>query len=368
MPPKIDSSVLAIIGGGRWGTTIATVATEMKLPLRTVRVSRSLAGVTDHVVADLGQLHRQYNVTAAIVANAARAHAETALQLIRAGIPVLVEKPMALTVGQARALVIAADSYKVKLAPLLTVLHCKYFYHFAHQARAAGEITRVTLTWLDSTEEVRESQTKTYDPGVSVAQDVMPHIWGILYSVLNLHLDCCELTDIAVAHGGRSAEYSFAHSNMSIKIEIARDAVTRRRRLELEGRNGSRFALDFTKEPGGITGPGGTVSGDPGWAARPSPIESQIREFLHLNTSDPNSFEKIMGPVTLAEKASLALRTAQMKMLSAACNSLPRRDAFYAAREILSDCFYGKQFGRPGDRAALDAWTHEHLHTLVENK
>lgn len=107
---------IGVIGAGQWGRNhVRAIASN---------ADAELAAVCDVSAENRKNLGRQYpdthltddiddllgRVDAAIVATPARTHADFGVQAIQAGIPVLVEKPFALTVADAERLVEAAGS------------------------------------------------------------------------------------------------------------------------------------------------------------------------------------------------------------------------------------------------------------------
>ncbi len=110
---------IGVIGAGAWGRNhVRTVAASSEAELAAVcdtnpevraRLARQYpaAFVTDRPAALLER------VEAAIVATPARTHAELGLLAVEAGVPVLVEKPFALTVADAERLAEAAERRKV---------------------------------------------------------------------------------------------------------------------------------------------------------------------------------------------------------------------------------------------------------------
>ncbi|MGH7594672.1 MAG: Gfo/Idh/MocA family protein [Gemmatimonadales bacterium] len=112
---------VGVIGAGAWG----------KNHVRTLAGMRDveLAAVCDANSATRGKLAAQYpdafmtehpaellqRVEAVVIAAPAPAHAPLALQAIAAGIPALVEKPFALTVADAEAMLEAATRHRVPL-------------------------------------------------------------------------------------------------------------------------------------------------------------------------------------------------------------------------------------------------------------
>src|SRR4051812_48286651 len=123
---------LALVGGGRWARVIASVLADLELPFATVAVvSRSNAAILAQmfsasrfarfvVVPTIEEALNRFGLGAAIIANAARAHVASAECMIGRGIPVLIEKPAALSVEEARRLLQLADRNGVCAMPSLS--------------------------------------------------------------------------------------------------------------------------------------------------------------------------------------------------------------------------------------------------------
>ena len=182
---------LALVGGGRWARVIASVLADLELPFATVVVvSRSNAAILTQmfsasrfarfvVVPTIEEALNRFGLGAAIIANAARAHVASAERMIGAGIPVLIEKPAALSVNDGRRLLQMADRNGVCAMPSLSFLHCSYLDRFAEVLGSHAEkITSLRLEWSDPLAEIRYGERKSYDPGISVAQDVVPACLG----------------------------------------------------------------------------------------------------------------------------------------------------------------------------------------------
>jgi predicted dehydrogenase len=105
---------LGLIGAGRWGRNYVRTIAGMD-GVRLARLasrnpeSRSLAGPGCAIDADWRAMLAAGGLDGVIVAAPTALHAEMATAAIEAGLPVLVEKPMTLTVGDAEALVELAD-------------------------------------------------------------------------------------------------------------------------------------------------------------------------------------------------------------------------------------------------------------------
>ncbi|MGH7658958.1 MAG: Gfo/Idh/MocA family protein, partial [Gemmatimonadales bacterium] len=106
---------VGVIGAGSWGRNhVRAIAGNADAEL--AAVCDASAGIRDNISRQYPGTHLTARVEdllgrvdAAIVATPARSHAELGLQAVEAGIPVLVEKPFALTAADAEKLVEAAD-------------------------------------------------------------------------------------------------------------------------------------------------------------------------------------------------------------------------------------------------------------------
>lgn len=139
---------VGVIGAGAWGKNhVRTVATLAEA---------ELAGVCDADVKTREKLARQYpaahitgdvadllgRVDAVVIASPAATHARVARQCIEAGKPCLVEKPFALSTGDAEAVAQAAATHDV---PVLTG-HLLVFHPAVERLRAlvqGGELGRI---------------------------------------------------------------------------------------------------------------------------------------------------------------------------------------------------------------------------------
>lgn len=112
---------LGVIGAGSWGRNhVRTIAGLRDAELAAVcdASEKIRAGVRaqypeTHVTDDVADLLGR--VDGVVIASTARTHGPLALQAIAAGIPVLVEKPFALSVAEAERMCEAADRAKVPL-------------------------------------------------------------------------------------------------------------------------------------------------------------------------------------------------------------------------------------------------------------
>jgi hypothetical protein len=178
--------------------------------------------------------------------------------------------------------------------PSLTFLHCSYVDRFAKAIGADGErLKHLKLDWADPVTEIRYGDRKSYDPGISVAQDVVPHVWAIL-------------------------------------SQIARTPI------QADGVKSCRIA-----------------AGGPQWAERSGPLSRQLQDFfsaLNRRTAEPVA-QALLGLVALAERCDALLKQRQRNWLA---RGRAEGDLHYALRDLLSPRFYEQAQAPPGDRHALE--------------
>jgi predicted dehydrogenase len=356
-----------VVGGGRWARVLLSVLSSLDFPHRLIAVSTAnaeklgtLRMANDAglpVVPTVDDLLRHHQVDAAVVVNAARLHEDTAHRLIDAGVSVLVEKPLALRVSQVERLYAAAADRGVHVMPALTFLHCSYLERFA---QAIGEIAEplagLRLEWRDHGSEVRYGEGKTYDPGISVAQDVMPHIWSVLATALRAFDASIEVRSCAAERGGRRAGFELFISGIPCRVVLEREAEARRRHLVIEFSSGRELALDFTMEPGTVTDGFQASSGDPDWDRTRRPLRRQLEAFLTLlkqPLGDKTCRRASMASTALAEDSDRLLKQQQSAWLRTCPTSRVDDDVVYAISELLGPHLYRTNGLPAGDRAAL---------------
>ena len=315
-------SAIAIIGGGRWSRVWATVLAELAIPFEPIVIvssaneegmRRFLEGQprsrhSFEVVSSLDALLARYPIGAAIVANAARNHVETALALVDRGIDVLVEKPLALSTRDVRSLLERAQLRGARVVPGLQYRFCSYLRRFRDQLQpVANELAGFSLDWADAAAEVRYGEVKRYDKTLDIAQDVMPHVWSILATVF-------DGSEIVVLSGqpfasGRGATFDVSAGTVAGTVSLERDAAARRRVLTLRTSAGATCSLEFSVEPGSITIDNKTSSGDPNWHGGPRPLATQLGHFIAESTeaSRAADLHACLASVACLERASALL-------------------------------------------------------------
>lgn len=362
-----QSDVIAIIGGGRWARVYLSVLAGLGLPYRLAIVSTASAvelearkdsGSLDALVLpSLEELLANHRVVAAIVVNAARRHVETCLDLLDAGVPTLVEKPAALTRSEIDRLTSRAKARAVRIVPALTFLHCSYLHRFADMLHRLGERpVGLKLEWRDASGEIRHGERKAYDAGLSVAQDVMPHVWAILTTVLRQDTsETYRVQSCEIARGGRRAFFTLSAAGLSCEVTLERDGSERRRLIEVSLASGRCLTLDFTIEPGTMMLDGVASSGDPDWNTSTRPVARLLGQFLSSSDQpeERGLSESAAATAALVEDADARLKDRQLAWLANCPADHVNDHAEYAIRDILSETLYKGGKIKPGDAPAL---------------
>lgn len=196
--PELRPVSVAIVGAGYWGrnlvrnvlqspSTRLTAVCDADLARATTLVN-SLNGV--EAVDDLRQVLEDSTVEAVLVATPPASHLEVAMAAIEAGKHVLVEKPLASSYADGRALVNAADEQGV-------VLMCDHTYCYTPAVQRIRELLHAgVLGELQFVDSVRIN-LGLVQRDVNVLWDLAPHDLSILDFILP---DGC--TPLAVAAHG----------------------------------------------------------------------------------------------------------------------------------------------------------------------
>jgi predicted dehydrogenase len=214
---------------------------------------------------------------AVIVVNAARDHEKAAEWALSAGVPVLVEKPIALTVAGSQRLADLAHRRHARFAAAHIFLFARYLDRFSRLVAEAGRIRSLRVEWTDPRSESRYGEHKRYDPSLPVFSDWLPHALSILGALAPGSPGKCEITKFL--RGGAHLELCLGFGDVPCRIQLARNSDQRRRIVEVVAEQ-KVLQLDFSKEPGIITRDSMTLVGDPDWETKRRPAASMLAAFL----------------------------------------------------------------------------------------
>jgi predicted dehydrogenase len=273
---------IALVGGGRWARVYAGLASKNPDLVGAVTIisPRNADGMRRWIAEqnlpyDVAVAPDRVEVDAAILANAAADHESSAERFLAAQIPVLIEKPFAMSAAGAVRLVELAQARGTYLAAALVFKFARYLDRFASRLPEGWD--SLSVTWTDPGGESRYGERKSHDPTLPVAADVLPHVVSILDTLVPGARMTCRA--VAVKRGGAQTDIELAVSGKPCVVHLARNVQKRVRRFEaIAGHR--RYELDFSVEPGRIAWNGGAESGDPDWGKGASPLTLLMRSFL----------------------------------------------------------------------------------------
>lgn len=281
---------ISVIGGGRWARTIALVLGTM--PGRSDRITVHSPGNSEGVRAWIEQRRLGDRIKAAaawpafetgrerpdavVVANRARDHFAAAAAALQAGIPSLVEKPISLARSQIENLCEIARANGTVFQASQVFLFARYFETYCTSVAGLGRVHSLRFVWTDGASDVRRGEAKSYDPAVTVFDDVLPHIVPM---IAQLNFRDFSLGSLDVQQGGARLAVEAQSEGRPICLIMARNGQARRRQIEVVAEAGSA-TLDFSDEPGFIDVSGVRENGDPLWNSAPRPLTAMLSAFV----------------------------------------------------------------------------------------
>lgn len=281
---------ISVVGGGRWARTIAEVLSTMRGRSDSIIVHspKNSAGIEAWISERrLGDRLRaagawpsfgseRYRPDAVVVANRAEDHFDAAAAALRVGIPVLVEKPVCLCRSRIEDLCKIADASGTVFGASQVFLFAQYFQTYAARVASLGQLHSLRLVWTDGAFDIRHGEAKSYDPAVTIFDDVLPHIVPIIDQLAFRDLS---LLALDVQRGGARLVVEAQSEGRPVSLIMARNDEGRRRQIEVVTDAGPA-ALDFTTEPGFMDISGTRENGDPLWDSAPRPLATMLSAFI----------------------------------------------------------------------------------------
>ena len=284
----LPSSVV-VMGGGRWARVYVDELLQI-LPVSTrvlvysPRNAKAMfdwiisKGIDDRVsVFSSLPVMNESDYTAVIIVNAAADHLKSIEWAISQNAPVLIEKPLALNSNALSVLINEATRRGVYLAAAHVFLFAEYLSNFKNKIQSLIEIESLDIVWADATKSTRHGEIKSFDPGVRVFEDCLPHVMSML-EIIQPGLSP-KFVDIMLSRGGAHLNLVFSSANCRYTVCLIRNGIERRRIITVSGK-GRSFSLDFTHEPGTIVNCSETISACPDWAVAQKPLSSMLSSFF----------------------------------------------------------------------------------------
>lgn len=310
----LENSTILFFGGGRWARILILACIHLKkenwkIVVYTPRNSLGMQSWIDQndlsekveVISDLTCIKSE--IHAAIVVNAVKDHVRSINWALDQGIPVMVEKPMALHHDDLFFLLNKAKQQNVALVPAHIFLFCDYLYQFKELLESEDEIESISIDWVDPKNEVRYGEGKTYDASLYVIADWLPHIMSILSMVIPAQILDTKFNDLELQHGGAEVWLSLSSGNIPIQVSMAREGSARLRLLHIKSKTERTYSLNFTIEPGEIFVDGELMKNKTTWGEANRPTIKMVSSFLHLVES---------GKEDDALKVDIAFKTCQL--------------------------------------------------------
>lgn len=340
---------IAIFGGGRWArvlieTVCSIVPKKTVISIYSAKNAKAMSTwvlekkfkQSVYIYSDFSELNI-HKINVSIIVNAARDHELIIEKNLRAGIPVLVEKPVTLSYASTSRLVKLANIKSVLFASAHVFLFARYLYNFSFIVDNSREVKSIYVNWTDPKLESRYGENKLYDQGLPVFYDLLPHI----LSIISRFTTNASITDINLGFykGGSHIEVQCMLGDIFCSLKLIRNGSVRRREFEVV--TDQVLKLDFSKEPGFIHKGDNIICSDKKWDIDKRPAEQMLSAFLT---------QAVTGNIDNRLNIEIALRANKLidsvsnyynqSLLSWLKTSLPLQilvdiDLQYALREII---------------------------------
>lgn len=250
---------LVIIGGGRWArvyieTIIKIVPSDTLISIYSEKNVKGMNAWAKKLclqnrirISNKLPYFKKNKNNAVIISNAAKDHARFVRWGIKKKARILVEKPLALDFNIAGQLVELAKKDNVYLASA-------HVFNFSESIKSLKNllgkddcIKSINITWTDCTSEVRYGDKKTFDPSLTVLEDIFPHIFSIFNVFTKIKKWTYKSGNLKFLRGGSKLKASLLINNILCSFEIARNSNARKRIIKIFTNRGF-IQLNFSGE------------------------------------------------------------------------------------------------------------------------
>ncbi|MCH9770194.1 MAG: Gfo/Idh/MocA family oxidoreductase, partial [Gammaproteobacteria bacterium] len=188
------------------------------------------------------------SIELAVVVNAARDHEATIEKCLNAGVAVLSEKPVTVSYAATNRLIALAEDKNVSLSPAHVFLFANYLQKFSDILPDRRDIKSIQFEWEDPLVEARYGEAKTYDAGLPIYIDCLPHVLSIIDMLVPNMVHA--VNDLKFRRGGADLIIESILGNIPCQIKLVRNGVCRKRLVTVMA--DKQYQVDFTTEPGHI--------------------------------------------------------------------------------------------------------------------
>ena len=280
---------IAVIGGGRWARVLTEVLCGLVPPSVRISVHSPRNAEAMSLWVSEGGLEQRIHVSsglpnfssgtsnAMIVANAACDHEKAIEYALSKDVPVLVEKPLTLNFVTSQRLADLARNQGTYFAAAHVFLFARYVEAFSKIITDENSIQFIRVNWIDPQSENRHGEAKSYDPGLTIYADWLPHIISMLGTLTSSQTQICEKLEFL--RGGAHLKIDLLLGEIPCVIELVRNGNCRQRVIEVTAQQ-KKITLDFASEPGIIVSEATSRCGDPDWDIKPKPVAIMLEAFL----------------------------------------------------------------------------------------
>lgn len=280
---------VVVMGGGRWARVYVDVLLEL-LPASSrvlVYSPRNCEAMANWIVGKgVGKQVSAFSSLpvlpereskSVIVVNAAADHEKSIEWALSQDAAVLVEKPLTLSSSASIRLIIEAARRGVYLAAAHVFLFAEYLVNFKKKIKSLDEIDSIDVIWADAAVDARHGEVKSFDPGVRIFEDCLPHVLSML-EILEPR-ESPRLVQMNFLRGGAQLDLVLSSAHCRYTVRLIRNGTERRRVITANGTE-EFFTLDFSQEPGIIVTRSEIIAASPDWAVSQKPLSRMLEAFL----------------------------------------------------------------------------------------
>lgn len=271
---------ISIIGGGRWSRVLLDVLAGVAPQDLEIHAysSSNKAGMTEWAATKGYQkrikiVDRPVETQAVVIANKAADHEKAAMDALRRGAFVLLEKPLAPDAKAAERIVAAANG---RLAASQVVRWARYVDNFAKACRESGPLESLDVKWTDVVGATRHGEVVRHDTSISFVADALPHVCAIVDAVAGRAPETLRSS----MRDGDAHQLLLDAGGVPVAAPLHRGGAARERVITARA-GGKTLTLDFAPEPGVMTRGGRQETADAKWESEPRPLALMLGAFLN---------------------------------------------------------------------------------------